>query len=147
MGRSKRCAQPRSIRFHPRRNSEPRARTRFGVVASVYSTASSASSRSPKRAFAFILAFVQLSIPFLFRQQNLLPPRLPPVLLVSLRLSSKPWDLSRNLSDPSANPFASATCKPANSPALPKSLLSADTTPPLRTNTSAEPVAHSRPLQ
>ena len=49
--------------------------------------------------------------------------------------------------DPSAHPFASATCKPANFAALPKSLLSAGTTPPLRTNTSPEPAAHSWPPQ
>jgi hypothetical protein len=47
--------------------------------------------------------------PSFFRHQNLLQPRLPPALLVSLRLSSKPLDLSRNLPDPSANPFASTT--------------------------------------
>jgi hypothetical protein len=100
-----------------------------------------ASSRSPRRAFAFTLAFVQLLIPFLVRHHSLLQPRLPPALLVSLRLSSKPLDLSRNLVDPSANPFASATCKPANFPALPESLLSAGRIPRLRTNTSPEPVA------
>ena len=75
----------------PRRNREPRGSDpRFGVVASVYSTVSSASSRSPRRAFAFTLAFVRLLIPFLFRHQNLLQLCSPPASPVSIRLSSKP---------------------------------------------------------
>jgi hypothetical protein len=60
---------------------------------------------------------------FLFRHRNLLPPRLPPALLISQRLPSQPsLDLPCKLSHWAADPFASATRKPANFPALPKSL-------------------------
>jgi hypothetical protein len=106
-----------------------------------------ASSRSPRRTFAFTVAFVQLLIPFLFRHQSLLQPRLLPRCWFRYACHRNHWTFlaiswARRQTHSLQQRVSQRIFRLCQS-----SLLSAGRIPRLRTNTSPEPAAHSWPPQ